>query len=100
MLVMESDMLPGLDLFYSFDDRIPDHFYSKYASLATLPEGPITLRVQAYRSGQPVWAFDFAETGRVGKKVRVVVLGYWEIEIFWERPGDFELPGRFFMRYR
>ena len=29
MLVMESDMLPGLDLFYSFDDRIPDHFYSK-----------------------------------------------------------------------
>jgi hexosaminidase len=46
--------IPGLDLYYTIDDVMPDNFSPKYSAPVTLPEGPITLRVQAYRNGQPI----------------------------------------------
>jgi hexosaminidase len=46
--------IPGHDLHYAIDDVMPDNFSPKYSAPVTLPEGPITLRVQAYRNGQPI----------------------------------------------
>ena len=52
---MLASEMPGLDLFYSIDDTMPDdHSTKATAAPVTLPEGPITLRVQAYRGGQPI----------------------------------------------
>lgn len=52
-LEMDNEM-PGLDIFYSIDDTMPDRFSSKYVQPVELPEGPITLRVITYRDGKPI----------------------------------------------
>ncbi len=46
--------IAGLDLHYTIDDVMPDNYSAKYTAPVTLPEGPITLRVQAYRAGKPI----------------------------------------------
>ncbi|MCY7351999.1 MAG: family 20 glycosylhydrolase [Cytophagaceae bacterium] len=52
-LALESEV-PGLDLFYTTDDTMPDDHSLKYAQPVVLPDGPITLRVVSYRSGKPI----------------------------------------------
>ena len=46
--------ISGLDLHYTIDDAMPDRFSPKYSAPFTLPEGPITLRVQTFRNGKPI----------------------------------------------
>ncbi|HBY52565.1 MAG TPA: beta-N-acetylhexosaminidase [Marinilabiliales bacterium] len=46
--------LPGIDIFYSFDDTMPGSYSTKYTSPVEVPEGPITLRVITYRNGKPL----------------------------------------------
>ncbi len=46
--------IPGIDLFYSTDDTMPDQFSTKYTQPLDLPDGPITLRVVGYRGGKPI----------------------------------------------
>lgn len=53
VLELESEV-PGLDIFYSIDDTMPDSFSTKYSQPVELPEGPITLRVVTYRAGKPI----------------------------------------------
>ena len=45
---------PGLDIFCTIDDTMPDSHSTKYSKPVELPEGPITLRVITYRSGKPI----------------------------------------------
>ncbi|MGF7217435.1 hexosaminidase [Spirosoma lacussanchae] len=45
---------PGLDLYYTIDDTMPDGRSPKYSQPITLPDGPITLRVITYRAGKPI----------------------------------------------
>lgn len=45
---------PGLDVFYSIDNTMPDSHSAKYSTPVELPEGPITLRVVTYRDGKPI----------------------------------------------
>jgi hexosaminidase len=52
-LEMESEM-PGLDIYYSIDETMPDDHSAKYSAPFELPEGPITLRVQTYRGDKPI----------------------------------------------
>jgi hexosaminidase len=52
-LEMDSE-IPGLDIFYSIDDTMPDNYSTKYSKPVELPEGPITLRVVTYRNGKPI----------------------------------------------
>ena len=52
-LEMESEA-PNLSIYYTTDDTMPDQFSPKYSSLVALPDGPITLRVQAFRNGKPI----------------------------------------------
>ncbi|MBI5917695.1 MAG: family 20 glycosylhydrolase [Bacteroidetes bacterium] len=52
-LIMESEV-PGLDIFYSIDDTMPDSHSTRYSQPLELPEGPITLRVVTYRNGKAI----------------------------------------------
>lgn len=45
---------PGLDIFYTIDDTMPDQFSTRYTQSVELPDGPITLRVITYRAGKPI----------------------------------------------
>ncbi|MCE5344823.1 MAG: family 20 glycosylhydrolase [Bacteroidales bacterium] len=53
ILEIESEM-PGLDIYYTIDDAMPDNFTAKYTAPVELPEGPVTLRVITYRNGKPI----------------------------------------------
>jgi hexosaminidase len=53
VLHMEPE-IPGLDIFYTIDDSMPDRFSPRYTGPVDLPEGPITLRVRSYRNGAPI----------------------------------------------
>lgn len=53
MLTMESEV-PGIDIYYTLDDAMPDRYTSKYTQPVVIPEGPVTLRVTAYRDGKPI----------------------------------------------
>jgi hexosaminidase len=52
-VTMDSEM-PGLDIFYTIDDTMPDSYTLKYSKPVELPEGPVTLRVITYRNGKPI----------------------------------------------
>ena len=45
---------PGLDLFYTMDDTMPDGNAGKYSKLVEVPDGPVTLRVISWRNGKPI----------------------------------------------
>jgi hexosaminidase len=45
---------PGLDVYYTMDDAMPDKFCSKYTQPFIVPEGPVTLRLISYRDGKPI----------------------------------------------
>lgn len=54
-LVLEMDTeMPGLEIFYSIDDTMPDNFSPKYNGPVELPEGSLTLRAITYREGKPI----------------------------------------------
>ncbi len=53
LLEMRSE-IPGIDIHYSIDDTMPDRYSPRYSEPFTLPEGPVTVRVQAYRQGKPI----------------------------------------------
>ncbi|MCY7360227.1 MAG: family 20 glycosylhydrolase [Rudanella sp.] len=53
MLELEGEV-PGLDIFYSIDDTMPDQFSPRYSGPVALPDGPINLRVITYRAGKPI----------------------------------------------
>ena len=52
-LGMEGE-IPGLTIYYSLDDTMPDQFSTRYTQPIDLPDGPITLRVVTYRNGKPI----------------------------------------------
>lgn len=46
--------IDGLDLFYSFDNSYPDHFYPRYTEKLVVPKDAVQLRVISYKGKQPV----------------------------------------------
>jgi len=46
--------IPGLDIYYSFDNSYPDRFYPKYTAPLLAPKDATQLRVITYRSNKPV----------------------------------------------
>ena len=52
-VTMDSEM-PGLDIYYTIDDTMPDGYSPKYSKPVELPEGPVTLRVITCRNGKPI----------------------------------------------
>ena len=54
MTVELGSEMPGLDIYYTIDDTMPDSYSSKYSKPILIPEGPVTLRVITYRNGKPI----------------------------------------------
>lgn len=54
ILVTLDTEIEGLDIYYSFDNSFPDHFYPKYTGPLTVPVDAEILRVITYRDGKPV----------------------------------------------
>lgn len=46
--------VPGLDIYYSFDNSYPDRFYPKYAGALTVPIDATQFRVITYKGKQPI----------------------------------------------
>jgi hexosaminidase len=46
--------IPDIEIFYSYNDTMPDSHSLKYTKPVELPEGLITLRVITYRNGSPI----------------------------------------------
>jgi hexosaminidase len=46
--------IPGLEIYYTLDDAMPDKHTAKYTQPVEIPDGPVTLRVITYRNGQPI----------------------------------------------
>jgi hexosaminidase len=46
--------LDGIDLYYTVDNSIPNHYHPKYEGEIEFPEGADNFRVIAYRDGKPV----------------------------------------------
>jgi hexosaminidase len=46
--------VPGLDIYYTLDDAMPDNYSAKYSKPVELPDGPVTLRVITYRNSKPI----------------------------------------------
>ena len=44
----------NMSMYFTTDDTMPDQFSPKYTQPIDLPDGPITLRVQAYRNNKPI----------------------------------------------
>lgn len=49
-----STEVEGLDIYYSFDNSFPDHFYPKYTTPLVPPIDATTLKVITYRGKKPV----------------------------------------------
>lgn len=49
-----STEIEGLDIYYSFDNSTPDHFYPKYSTALVPPKDAGTLRVITYRGKKPI----------------------------------------------
>jgi hexosaminidase len=54
VVVELSTEVKGLDIYYSFDNSFPDHFYPKYSGPLTVPIDASMMRVITYRGKQPV----------------------------------------------
>jgi hexosaminidase len=52
-IAMDNEV-PGLDIYYSFDNSFPDRFYPKYTTPLIAPKDAKQLRVITYRGKQPV----------------------------------------------
>jgi len=52
-ITLESEV-PGLDIYFSIDDTMPDSHSTKYTEPVVLPDGPITLRAITYRGNKPI----------------------------------------------
>jgi hexosaminidase len=54
MTVEMGTEMPGLDIYYTINDEMPDRYTLKYSEPFIIPEGPVTLRVITYRGGNPI----------------------------------------------
>jgi len=49
-----STEIPGLDIYYSFDNSYPDKFYPRYTTPLIVPKDAALMRVITYRGGKPI----------------------------------------------
>ena len=54
MIVELTNEIPGLDIYYSFDNSYPDRYYPKYTEPLLVPKDAVQLRVITYRGKTPV----------------------------------------------
>jgi hexosaminidase len=68
LLVTLSTEVDGLDLYYSFDNSYPDHFYPRYEGPLLVPEDASLLRVISYRGNQPIGRINNMPVSELAKR--------------------------------
>jgi hexosaminidase len=53
LLTMDSEV-PGLEIYFTIDDTMPDQRSTRYSQPVEIPDTPLTLRVITYRDGKPI----------------------------------------------
>ncbi len=46
--------IEGLDIYFTFDETNPDHYYPKYSFPLSVPKDAVTLKVVTYRDSKPI----------------------------------------------
>ncbi|HEY9049823.1 MAG TPA: FN3 associated domain-containing protein, partial [Ohtaekwangia sp.] len=70
-LVIElSTEVPGLDIYYTVDNTIPNQYYSHYTSPIEFPDGADNLRLISYRKGEPIGHLISLKTEDLEKRVK------------------------------
>jgi hexosaminidase len=62
--------VPGLDLYYTVDNTIPNQYYSKYIGTIEFPEGADTFRVISYKNGKAIGRLISLKAEDLEKRVR------------------------------
>ncbi|SKC73664.1 beta-N-acetylhexosaminidase [Ohtaekwangia koreensis] len=62
--------VPGLDIYYTVDNSIPNQYYPKYNSPIEYPAGADNLRVITFRKGEPVGRLISLKTEELEKRVK------------------------------
>lgn len=67
-LAMETQ-IPGLKLYYSFDNSFPDNYYPEYTGVINVPKDASMLRVISYRDGKPIGRMISAPIAELKKRL-------------------------------
>ena len=65
--------VPGLDIYYSFDNSYPDRFYPKYTGTLNVPADASQLKVITYRGKQPIGRMISMPLDELNKRAKVPV---------------------------
>ena len=67
-LTMETQ-IPGLKLYYSFDNSFPDNFYPAYTGVINVPKDASMFRVVSYRNGKLIGRMISAPIADLKKRI-------------------------------
>lgn len=67
-----STEVPGLDIYYSFDNSFPDQFYPKYTAPLVPPKDAVMLKVITYRGSKPVGRMIFMPVEELQKRAGII----------------------------
>lgn len=70
LLVTLSTEIENLDIYYSFDNSFPDHFYPKYTEPLVVPIDANIIRVITYRDKKPIGRMMHMPIEELNKRVR------------------------------
>ena len=70
-LIKLSTEVEGLDIYYSFDNHFPDHFYPKYNAPITPPKDAAMLRVTTYKGKKPVGRMITMPIGEIRRRAKL-----------------------------
>jgi hexosaminidase len=70
LIVELATEVPGLDIYYTVDNSIPNQYYPKYNSPIEYPAGADNLRVITFRKGEPVGRLISLKTEDLEKRVK------------------------------
>jgi hexosaminidase len=63
-----STEVEGLDIYYSFDNSFPDHFYPKYTEALIPPKDAVMLKVVTYKGKEQVGRFNLMPVEELKKR--------------------------------
>ncbi len=70
LVINMSTEVAGLVMYYTIDNAIPNHYYSKYVEPIVLPEDVDMLRVISYRNGEPMGRLISIKTEGLEKRIK------------------------------
>ncbi|WP_333819964.1 beta-N-acetylhexosaminidase [Ohtaekwangia sp.] len=70
LLIELSTEVPGLDIYYTVDNTIPNQYYPRYTAPVEYPDGADNFRLITYRKGEPIGHLISLKTEDLEKRVK------------------------------